>query len=168
MHKRTGVLVGVLGLAAAVAVVRSHPSSSTTSVSMPGEGTMQLKKATPVMIVDAIEPILPFWVGRLGFEQATEVPDGDRLGFVILLKDGVELMFQTWRSVLGDAGSGVFVAQPRDHTPLFIEVTDLGAIQQALGGEGVLVAERTTFYGSRETIVRTPYGQVVTFAQFPS
>ena len=127
-----------------------------------------LKKATPVMIVDAIEPLLPFWVERLGFTRALEVPEGDHLGFVALQKDGVELMFQTWTSVQEDAGPHVYAQQPRDHTPLFIETSDLAPLQRALKGAEVLVPERKTFYGSTETIVRAPNGQVVTFACFGS
>ena len=127
-----------------------------------------LKKMTPVMIVDDIEPLLPFWVDRLGFARANEVPDGDHLAFLTLQKEGVELMFQTWTSVQQDAGAHVFPLQPRDHTPLFIEVTDLGAIRKALNGTEVLIPERKTFYGSTETVVRAPNGQVVTFACFES
>ena len=124
------------------------------------------QKATPVMIVDTIEPVLPFWVERLGFERTIEVPDGDALGFLALQRDGIELMFQTWASVQQDAGHAVFATAPRDHTPLFFEVSDLKAVQRALQGAQVLVLERKTPYGSTETIARTPYGQVVTFAQF--
>lgn len=127
-----------------------------------------LKKLTPVMIVDAIEPLLPFWIDRLQFARIVEVPEGEQLGFIILQRDGVELMFQTWASVQHDAGSKVFPTRPRDHTPLFIEVSDLGAVQAALQGADVLIAERKTFYGSTETVVRAPNGQVVTFAQFPA
>ena len=50
----------------------------------------------------------------------------------------------------------------------FIRVSDLSAVQSNLkeaGGE-TIVAERTTFYGARETTVRAPCGTVVTFAQF--
>jgi hypothetical protein len=125
------------------------------------------RKATPVMIVERIEPVLPFWVDRLGFARTVEVPEDDHLGFVILTKDGVELMFQTWTSVQADAGPGVWRAQPRDHTPLFVEVSDLLAVQRALAGCDVLIPERKTFYGSTETVVRGPCGQIVTFARFP-
>src|SRR5262249_24930854 len=107
-----------------------------------------------------------FWVERLGFAKAVEVPEGDHLAFVTLVKDGVELMYQTWSSVRADAGPEIWRAQPKDHTPLFIEGSDLAAIQRALAESDVLVKERTTFYGSRETIVRGPCGQIVTFAQF--
>jgi hypothetical protein len=55
-----------------------------------------IKKLTPVLMVDAIEPCLPLWVDRLGWNKTVEVPEGDRLGFVILEKDGAEVMYQTW------------------------------------------------------------------------
>src|SRR4029453_8853944 len=45
-----------------------------------------MKKLTPVLFVGEIEPCLEFWT-RLGFERTAEVPEGDRLGFVLLTKD---------------------------------------------------------------------------------
>ena len=41
---------------------------------------MRLKGLTPVLVVDAIEPVLGFWVDRLGFKKTTEVPHEGRLG----------------------------------------------------------------------------------------
>src|SRR5574338_152244 len=61
-----------------------------------------MKKLTPVIMVEAIEPCLPFWE-RLGFSKTAEVPEGGRLGFVILAKDAVEVMYQTHESVEKDA-----------------------------------------------------------------
>ena len=62
-----------------------------------------MKKLTPVIMVDAIEPCIPFWE-RLGFAKTAEVPEGDRLGFVILVKDSVEVMYQTHESVAEGRG----------------------------------------------------------------
>ncbi|MBI4816363.1 MAG: VOC family protein [Deltaproteobacteria bacterium] len=123
-----------------------------------------LKKLTPVIVVEEIEPHLSFWVDLLGFEIAIEVLEGERLGFVILAKDGVELMMQSRASLRVD--NPKIAGEPyREHTPLYFEVDDLDGIKRALVGADVLIAERTTFYRARETIVRTSYGQVVTFAQ---
>ena len=63
---------------------------------------VQFRKLSPVLIGDAIEPCLPFWMERLGFAKVVEVPEGDRLGFVILTKDGVEVMYQSRESVRKD------------------------------------------------------------------
>ena len=40
-----------------------------------------MKKVTPLITVDEIEPCLPFWTGKMGFEATATVPHGDALGF---------------------------------------------------------------------------------------
>ena len=128
--------------------------------------TMQqsaMKKLTPVIMVDAIESCIPFWE-RLGFTKTAEVPEGDRLGFVILVKDNVEVMYQTHESVAKDAGGLV----PRTHghgAALFIEVSDIESVARALAGLEIVVPRRQTFYGMDEIGVREPGGHVVMFAQ---
>jgi hypothetical protein len=123
-----------------------------------------MKKITAVLLVEAIEPVLPFWVERLGFATTAQVPEGDRLGFVILQKDGVEVMYQTRESVGKDVAP--LSETPMGGTFLFIEVADLDSIEKALQGVEPIVPRRKTFYGSEELIVREPAGNVVTFAQF--
>ena len=39
-----------------------------------------IKKLAPVLFVEKIEPVLPFWTERLGFIKTVEAPEGDRLG----------------------------------------------------------------------------------------
>lgn len=123
-----------------------------------------MKKLTPVLYVEEIEPCLPFWVDRLGFEKIAEVPEGDRLGFVILKKGDVELMYQTRESVQKDMPA--LVDTPMGGALLFIEVDDLDAVERALEGADVVFPRRTTFYGAQEIGVREPGGNAVTFAQF--
>lgn len=123
-----------------------------------------MKKLTPVMVVDAIEPCLPFWE-RLGFQRTAEVPHEGALGFVMLQGGGVELMYQSKASVAADV-PGMISELKDGHTPLFIEVDDLKVVQAKLGDAVLLVKERKTFYGATETVVRGPAGQVVTFAEF--
>ena len=62
-----------------------------------------MKKLTPVFVVERIAPCLDFWVGRLGFAKTVEVPHGDSLGFVILARGNVEIMYQSWDSIREDA-----------------------------------------------------------------
>ena len=125
-----------------------------------------VRKLTPVLIVDAIEPVLPFWVERLGFTVVAEVPHGDALGFVILVKDGVELMYQTRASVADDSPGSLPTGEPtRDAMALFFEVEDLDAIATAVAELDLVVPRRRTFYGMDELGVREPGGRVVMFAQ---
>ena len=120
------------------------------------------KKLTPVLIVDAIEPVLPFWEA-LGFERTAEVPHGDRLGFVMLAADGIEVMYQTVASVRDDAGEVAAFGK----VALFMEVDDLEAFESKLPADAdVFIRRRKTFYGSTETVIRDAAGNVITFAQF--
>jgi uncharacterized glyoxalase superfamily protein PhnB len=123
-----------------------------------------MKKLTPVLYVERIEPVLPFWVDRLGFEKTMEMPEGDALGFVILAKGGVEIMYQTRASVSSDIPA--LADTPMRGSFLFIEVDDLDAVERALTGIAPVIPRRQTFYGADELIVREPAGNVVTFARF--
>ena len=124
---------------------------------------MRVKKLTPVLHVDEIEPCLDFW-HQLGFEKTAEVPEGDRLGFVILKQDDIEVMYQTHASVANDIPA--LKDAPAEGTFLFMEVDDLDAIERQLAGARYVIPRRKTFYGSDEVIVREPAGNVVAFAQF--
>ena len=119
-----------------------------------------MNKLTPNLIVDRIEDCLPFWT-KLGFKKTVEVPDGDRLGFVILVNDPIEVMLQTRASVAKDVEP---LADGPYRAALYIEVDKLAPIRKALGSTPLVVPERTTFYGAREIIVREPGGNIVTFA----
>lgn len=122
-----------------------------------------LNKLTPVIVVDKIETCLPFWVERLGFTKVAEVPEGNELGFVILVKDSVEVMLQSRDSVRKDIPA---LADSMGHSVgLFLEVSDVHAMEQALQGANILFPMRQTAYGTQEIGVREPGGNVVVFAQ---
>lgn len=126
---------------------------------------MNQLKATTNLIVPSIEAALPFWLDRLGFEKKMELPHENALGFVILAKGDVELMLQSEASLGAD-----IAAVPRDGYRAFIYVTvpSLADAKKALAGYPMLVEERTTFYGARETVVRDPAGNVVVLAEHTS
>ncbi len=120
-------------------------------------------KITPVLMVDEIEKSLPFWIDRMGFTKTVDVPEGDRLGFVILVKDGAELMLQTIESVRKDGPQFVPTAHSFN-VCLFVEVEDFADILKRLEGYPIALSERTTFYGMREIGVHEPGGHIVVFA----
>ncbi len=124
-------------------------------------------KITPVLMVEEIEKSLPFWMDRMGFAKTVDVPEGDRLGFAILVRDGAEVMLQTIESVRKD--SPQFVPQGQSYNVgLFIEVEDFADILKRLEGYPPALPERTTFYGMREIGVREPGGHIVVFAARPA
>lgn len=129
-----------------------------------GQNVMKITKITPILYVEEIEPSLPFWTERLGFSVTTEVPQDGRLGFVILVRDSVEVMMQTRASVEADVPA--VAATPRGASILFIEVDALEPILAAIEGVPVVVPRRTTFYGADEISVREPGGNIIGFAAF--
>lgn len=118
-------------------------------------------KLTPLLMVEAIEPCLPFWE-RLGWIKVAEVPHGDALGFAILVKDEVELMYQSRASVAADLPP--LAELPMGGSFLFLEISDLDAVIASLGDAPVVNPRRTTFYGMDEVAVTEPGGNVVVFA----
>jgi glyoxalase/bleomycin resistance protein/dioxygenase superfamily protein len=130
-------------------------------------GSLALIKSTPVLLVDAIEPSLPFWQERLGFDRPVEIPDEgyERLGFVILRNGAVEVMYQTITSLQRDVPQQA-ATHRGDKSHLFIEVEDLDAVARSLEGFPIVLPLRATFYGSHEIGYREPGGHFVTFAEF--
>lgn len=155
MHPIPAALAGVM----ATALLLTQPQPA-------------MKEATPLITVEAIEPCLPFWTGRLGFEVTATVPHGEVLGFAMLEKDGVELMYQSRASLEADLGpSGAAAGHPDlgarlagSTTALFIEVDALDPLMAALAGVEVVVPRRRTFYGMDEIFVMAPCGTLVGFA----
>lgn len=120
-------------------------------------------KITPVLVVKEIEPCLPFWVDRMGFENLAHVPEGDKIGFVMLQRNGVELMIQSAASVSKDEPAFAPGGESRVAS-LFIEVDDFADTLKRLEGYPLAMKERTTFYGMREVGIFDPAGNVVMFA----
>ena len=125
-----------------------------------------LSRLTPVLVVEAVEPCIQFWIERFGLAPESEVPGDDgKLVFAIVKKGDVEIMYQTRASVIADrpAAERELVGHS---TGLFITTEDLDAVERALDGVPVVQPRHKTFYGSEEIYVREPGGNTVGFAQF--
>lgn len=123
-----------------------------------------VKKMTPVLLVDEIEPCVKFWAERLGFAKTVEVPEGDRLGFVILQNGNLEIMYQSLASAMKDA-SALPADVHKGRTFLYVEVDKLDAALAAMKGVTIVLPVRTTFYGAKEFGVKDPAGHVIVFAE---
>jgi hypothetical protein len=129
-------------------------------------------KTTSVLIVDRIEPVLPFW-NKLGVAPGVQVPDESakdgRLAFVILGAEGLEVMYQTVASITGDTVASAsdkkaFRLEPQQAT-LYIDVADLGQVESKLKGERQVMPRRKTFYGANEIGYADPAGNIVIFSE---
>ena len=127
---------------------------------------VQLRRLTPVLVVEQVAPCVRWWSDRLGFALKHQVDGDDGVPvFASVEKDGLEVMVQTRASVLAERADAA--AELDGHSVvLFIEVADLDAVERALGDVPVVTPRHRTFYGSTELYVREPGGNVVGFAQF--
>lgn len=128
------------------------------------KGETIMENLTPVLYVEEIEPCLPFWTDRLGFEVTGTVPEGENLGFAMLEKGGVEIMYQTSASMEKDIPT--LADRPVGSAFLFIRVEDIDAVEEALSDLEKVVPRRTTEYGATEVGVLEPGGNVILFAEF--
>jgi uncharacterized glyoxalase superfamily protein PhnB len=127
--------------------------------------SMNVKRITPVLLVKEIEPVIPFWVDRLGFTKSIEVPDGNKIGFIAFQKGAAEVMYQTYASVEKDAPKDVSATAGKGPTYLYMEVDNLDAVLAAMKDVRIVMPVRTAFYGMKEFSVQDPGGHFVTFAQ---
>lgn len=135
-----------------------------------------MKKLTPILTVDAIEPLLPFWTEGVGFTVTVSVPhppdaeDGP-LGFAILAHGDVEMMLQIRDSLELDFGEGGPDGYP-DLVPrlagslplLFLEVESVDEVLARIPDPVVVVPRRTTFYGMDEIFLMAPGGALLGLA----
>jgi uncharacterized glyoxalase superfamily protein PhnB len=116
--------------------------------------------------VEAVEPCVKFWVDRLGFALANEVPGPEgKLVFASVQLGPVEIMYQTRASVVEDQ-PGTAKDLMGHSVALFITVDDLDKVERAVAGAPVVKARHDTFYGSTEIYVKEPGGNTVGFAKF--
>lgn len=123
----------------------------------------EIRKATPILFLETLEPALDLWE-RLGFTRTAEVPHGDGLGFVILARNGVEVMLQTLASARDDdprTAAGLIAGKGA----VYFDVADLAAVEAVLRPEEVLVPRRTAPYGAEEVFAADPAGNVLGFAE---
>jgi hypothetical protein len=128
---------------------------------------MKLIRSTPIQVVDAIEPNLDFWEKKLGFTRTGEVPPGaPQLDFVMLEKDGLEVMLQTRKSIAADIPSGASMDDFKHNvTIMYMEVDSLEEAMRGLEGTPIVMKPVDRPYGMREMIVKDPSGYFVSFAQ---
>lgn len=135
------------------------------------------KKATAVVVVDRIEPVVEFWK-KAGIEKVMDVPEGEganaRLGFAILAGPGVEVMYQTSSSVQADLGASAapeyraaFRTSPQQ-AYLFVEVASIREVERTMSGEKLVMPYRETFYGAKELAYDDRAGNIVIFAEMPA
>src|SRR5215467_5796314 len=108
-----------------------------------------VKKITPILFAREIEPCISFWAEKMGFNKIVEVPEENTIGFVLLEKNGVELMYQSYASMKKDNPKTAAVVK-KSPTFLYVKVENLQNALLVTKGAEVVMPVRSTFYGAKE------------------
>jgi uncharacterized glyoxalase superfamily protein PhnB len=124
-----------------------------------------LKKLTPNLMVEDVEATLRFYADVLGFETLTTITEQDEIGFAIVRRDGVELMFQSRKSLSVNVpvltGSQIGASQT-----FYIEVSDIERLyQQVKDHVRIVVDLHTTFYGTKEFYFRDINDYILSYSE---
>jgi uncharacterized glyoxalase superfamily protein PhnB len=124
-----------------------------------------LKKLTPNFMVEDVRKTIGFYQDVLGFEVLTTVEDEDEIGFAIMHRDQIEIMFQSRKSLSENVpaltGSAIGASQT-----LYIEVTGIDQLYEQLRGKVEVVVEmHSTFYGTREFYFKDINGYILSFSE---
>ena len=116
-----GALILIL-LAPVFGISAAATNSKTEMTMKPAE----VKKITVLLFAQELEPSIEFWTKKMGFQKTVEVPEGGKIGFAILVKDNMELMYQSFASVEKDNATTGAAAR-KGPGFLYIEVADIDA-----------------------------------------
>jgi hypothetical protein len=122
---------------------------------------MKLDKLTTLLVVDRIETCLPTWE-KLGYTAVVRVPEQGTADFVMLNGKAGELMLQTRKSLAGDIAA---IAEQKPDFLLYADVASLAEAKKAIGHAKILVEERKTFYGAKESWVELEGGVFLGLAE---
>jgi len=148
-------LIAVTSLAALAAAVPAEP---------PQEA--RLERLTPILVVDSVEPVAPFWEA-LGFRATSPSRVDGKLVFMAFVKEGYSIHYTTVARIEHDIpGTGEMLAGST--SLLYLTVDDLDTVIAALGDAEVLIPRRRTPWGADEIYVKGPGGHIIGFAKFGS
>lgn len=124
----------------------------------------ELIKAAPTMIVEKVEPSLEFFIERLGFAKAAEVPGDKGLVFAMLLNGNVEIHLQTRASAGKDMPYFAGGRMPSSSF-IYIDVEDVVGLFEKLKDCEIILPLEKTFYGATHFFLKEPGGHVLGFSQ---
>jgi lactoylglutathione lyase len=124
-----------------------------------------LKKLTPNFMVEDVRKTIEFYQEVLGFSVITTVDNEDEIGFAIMQREQVEIMFQSRKSLSENvpalSGSPIGASQT-----LYIEVSDIETLYEALRDKvDIVVDMHSTFYGTREFYFKDINGYILSFSE---
>ena len=122
-----------------------------------------LGRLTPNLMVSSVDDTIAFYVTVLGFTCLTTVPENDPYDWALLECDGVQIMFQSQKSITAEFPRLQEKPQHMSGT-LYIDCSDVQDRYNRYRDYAV-VDLHDTFYGTKEFTIADINGYLLTFAQ---
>ena len=122
-----------------------------------------VEHVAPILVADEIEAVLPFWQA-LGFEAVNALESEGKLYFVIIVKDGFAIHYQTTAYIEEQIPETTEILS-RGKALLYINVDNLDTVVAALGDAEVVIPRRRTPWNTDEIYVKEPGGNIIAFAK---
>ncbi len=128
-------------------------------------GGIMLKKLTVNLMVKDVNSTIDYYTDILDFELVMSVPEEGEFDWAMVKRDGVELMFQSFKSMKGEYP--LFKDTEPGGTLLFyIDVEGLNDLYEGLKGKAdIIIDKNRTFYNADEFAIKDCNGYILTFAE---
>lgn len=123
-----------------------------------------LESISPNLLADNVNASVDFYTKYLGFTLIASVPETGEFGWAMVQRDTVTIMFQSLKSIEEDV-PGLNLKKGASGT-FFIKMKGVDEMYNSVKGKVEIPMDmRTTFYGTREFIVKDPDGYLMMFAE---
>ena len=125
---------------------------------------MKIKKITPNIIVNDVNANVAYYTKNFGFEVIATVPESGKLDFAMLTSGECTLMFQDKHIESTPSFKEIGIGST---ITLYIDVDDVETLYKNLKNNEVdlLTDIFTTFYNTKEFVVKDLNGYILIFAQ---
>lgn len=120
---------------------------------------------SPIVVVPSIEDVLGFYCDVLGFDEVDRLERDHKLSYIVLQRDGVEIMLQSTTSLRNESPDMAARLKGQPVVLTYIDVDDVEALYAELSRDAnaeVAVPLRQMPHGL-EFYLRDPMGHLVGF-----
>ena len=126
---------------------------------------IKLESLTPNIMVEDVNETIKYYEKFLEFKKVMTVPEEGQLDWAMIGRDGVTLMLQKRKSIVGEYPK--FNEQTVGGTVVFyVSVKNIEELYQTLEDQvTIYIKLHKTFYGRKEFAIEDCNGYVITFAE---
>lgn len=130
------------------------------------EKAIVYSKLTPNLMVEDVNSTIEFYKNILGFQLVMTVPEEGTFDFALMKSGNVEIMFQARESLSQDFPPEFKNKKTYEVLTLYIDMENIEGLLQKIKDKVAIIKDlHTTFYGTKEFVIKDCNGYILTFAE---